>query len=103
MSVPIEIKIKIVLLIAKSDSPAVVKRKLQLEFGQKTPGEDCITKTFQRFCETSTVEDRPRSGRPPKLKKRSMRFMMFVQRNRAQVFELLPLGVLSREQPPIEL
>ena len=52
---------------AKFDSPAIVKRQLQPEFGQKTSREDCITRTFQRFCETGTVEDRPRSGRPQKI------------------------------------
>lgn len=49
---------------AKFESATLVRRKLQAEFGQKIPGEDCITKTFQRFCETGTVEDRQRSGRP---------------------------------------
>ena len=41
-----------------------VKRQLQVEFGEQTPDVDCIRKTFQRFCETGTVEDRQRSGRP---------------------------------------
>ena len=65
MTVPIEIKIKIVLLMAKFDSTAVVTRKLQSELGQKTPGEDCLARTFQRFCEMGPVEDRLRSGRSP--------------------------------------
>jgi hypothetical protein len=64
MSVPTEIRIKIVLLMAKFESATVVKRKLQVEFGKNTPTEYCIRSTFERFCETGTVEDRPRSGRP---------------------------------------
>ena len=64
MSVPKNIRIRIVLLLAKFESPILVKRQLQVEFSEQTPGVDCIRKTFQRFCETGTVEDRQRSGRP---------------------------------------
>lgn len=64
MSTSINIRIKIVLLMAKFESPVMVRRKLQLEFGQDTPSEDTISRTFHRFCETGTVEDRSRSGRP---------------------------------------
>ncbi len=67
MSVPINIRIKIVLLMAKFESPAVVRRKLQVDFGEDTPTEACIKRTFERFRETGTVEDRERSGRPPKI------------------------------------
>lgn len=75
MSVPKNIRIRNVLLMTKFESPILVTRKLQVEFGEQTPGVDCIRKTFQRFCKTRTVEDRQRSGRPPviyegKLKKR---------------------------------
>ena len=52
---------------AKYESAAVVRRKLQIEFGRSTPSEGCITVTFQRFCETGTVEDKERSGRPSKI------------------------------------
>ncbi len=45
----------------------VVKRKLQIEFGKNTPSEKCIKVTFERFCETGTVEDRQRSGRSSKI------------------------------------
>ncbi|CAF4486600.1 unnamed protein product [Rotaria sp. Silwood2] len=51
----------------KFDSAVVVKRKLWAEFGKNTSGETCIRDTFQRFCETGTVEDRERSGRPSKI------------------------------------
>ena len=51
----------------KFDSATVVQRKLWAEFGKNTPGLTCIKDTFQRFCETGTVEDRERSGRPSKI------------------------------------
>ena len=37
---------------------------MQADFGQDTPSKDTITRTYQRFCETGTVEDRQRSARP---------------------------------------
>jgi hypothetical protein len=61
MSVPTNIRIKIVLLMAKFESPIVVKRKLQVEFDKQTPDVDCIRDSFERFCETGTEEDRQRS------------------------------------------
>lgn len=67
MSLPTNIRIKIVLLMAKFESPVIVKRKLQAEFGKNAPGETCITVTYERFCETGSVEDRERSGRPSKI------------------------------------
>lgn len=51
-------------LLAKFESSIVLKRKLQLEFGKQTPIVYCIRDTFERFCETGTVKDRQRSGRP---------------------------------------
>ncbi len=45
----------------------VVKRKLQVEFGKKTPIEVTIKATLERFCETGTVEDRERPGRSSKI------------------------------------
>ena len=56
MSVPTNIRIKIVLLMAKFESSTVVKQKLWTEFGKNTPGETTIR-------ETGTVEDRERPGR----------------------------------------
>lgn len=67
MTIPIEIRIKIVLLMAKFESSTIVRRKLQVEFGNKTPSVVSIQATFERFCETGTVEDRERSGRPSKI------------------------------------
>ena len=49
---------------AKFESAAAVKRKLQSDFGKNTPTEHGIRIIFERFCETGSVEDRWRSGRP---------------------------------------
>ena len=67
MSVPTNIRIKIVLLMAKLQSSTVVKRKLRTEFGKNTPGETTIREKFQCFCETGTVEDHERPGRPSEI------------------------------------
>ena len=64
MSVSTNIRIKIVLLMAKFQSSTVVKRKLWIVFGKNTPGETTIREKFQRFCITGTDEDRERPGRP---------------------------------------
>ena len=45
------------------ESPTIVQRKLEAEFGKNTPKKNCIIATFQRFCETGTVENRERLGR----------------------------------------
>ena len=55
MSVPINIRIKIVLPMAKFGSPIFVKRKLQAECGKNIPTEVCIAATFEEFSETGTV------------------------------------------------
>ena len=52
---------------AKFESSTVVKLKLWTEFGKSTPGETTIREAFQRFCETGTVEDRERPGRPSEI------------------------------------
>ena len=64
MSTPLQIRIKIVLLMAKFESLTVVQRKLKDEFGTQTPSLHCIKDIFESFNETGTVEDRQRSGRP---------------------------------------
>lgn len=63
MALNINIRIKIVLFMAKFESIVVVKRKLQAEFGKNSPSESSIRETYHRFCETGSVEDRKRSGR----------------------------------------
>ena len=67
MSVPTNIRIKIVLLMAKFELSTVVERKLWTEFGKNTPGETTIKEIFQCFCETGTVKDRERPGRPSEI------------------------------------
>ena len=52
---------------AKFQSSTLVKRKLWTEFGKNTPGETTIRETFQRFCETGTVKNRERPGRPSEI------------------------------------
>ena len=84
MSVPTSISIKIVLLIAKFESSTVVKRKLWTEFGKNTPGETTIRETFQRFCETGTVEDRERPGRPSEITEEKVDEVAEVIENEAQ-------------------
>ncbi len=61
MSVPTNIRIKIVLLMAKFESPIVEKQKVQVEFGNNTSSEVCIAATFQHFCEIGTMEERSRT------------------------------------------
>ena len=63
MSLSVEIRINIVLLMGKFESVIVVKRKCQSDFRKTTPTEHRIGTIFERFCETSSVEDRSRSGR----------------------------------------
>ena len=72
MSVPINLRMKIVLLIAKFESPVVVRRKLQVEFDKNRLTETCIKRTFVRFCETGTGEDREHLDRPAKITKQKI-------------------------------
>jgi len=67
MSVPIDIRIQIVLLMVKFESPIVVKRKMHVEFGVQTLEVYCVRDTFQHCCETSAVVNRQRSERPSKI------------------------------------
>ena len=81
MTVPINIRIEIVLLMAKFESPVVVKRKLHVEFGNETSSKFSIRATFERFCETGTVQDRERSGRPPKITEETIDEVHVVREN----------------------
>jgi hypothetical protein len=67
-SVPINIRIKIVLLMAKFESPIIVKGKMQVEFGIKMLDIDCTIDAFQGFCEMSIVVNRQQSERPSKIR-----------------------------------
>jgi hypothetical protein len=69
MPVPTNIRIQIVLLMAIFESSVIVRQKLHVEFGRSAPSEGCITATFQRFCETGTLENKERSRRPSKMTK----------------------------------
>ena len=64
---PINIRIKIGLLMAKFESLIIVKGKMQVEFAIKTPDIDCIIDAFQTFCKMSIVENRQQSERPSKI------------------------------------
>ena len=49
---------------AKFETPDIVRLTLQAEFGQDTTSENTITRMYQNFCETGTVEDCQRRERP---------------------------------------
>ena len=86
MSVPINLRIKIVLLMAKFESSVVIRRKLQTEFSKDAPTEACIKRTHDRLCATDTAEDREHR----KLQnKRQTKFAMSLKTNHNQVFVLL--------------
>ena len=55
MSIHIDSKKRIVLLMVKFELSIIVKQKNQVEFGIETADVDCIRNTFQPFCETSAV------------------------------------------------
>ncbi|CAF4838974.1 unnamed protein product, partial [Rotaria sp. Silwood2] len=84
MPVPKNIRVPIVLLMAKYESPAIVRRKLQVEFGRSIPSEGCIAVTFQPFCETGTVEDKERSGRPSTITEEKVEEVNDVIENQSQ-------------------
>lgn len=69
MFISIDIRIKIALRMIQFESPCIVRRTLQAEFAPNTSGKDTIKRTFRRFCETGTVENRRRSGRPATITK----------------------------------
>ena len=57
-----EERVEIVILMAKLESTAAVRRALQR--GVKVPSENTIRDTFKKFKETGSVHNRPKSGRP---------------------------------------
>jgi len=67
MSVSINIRIKIVLLMAKFESPNIVKGKMRVEFSIKTPDIDCTIDAFQGFCKMSIIVNRQQSERSSKI------------------------------------
>ena len=72
MSVPIDLRMKIVLLIAEFESPVVVRRKLQVWFDKNRPTEACIQRIVVRFCEIGTGGDREHLDRPSKITKQKI-------------------------------
>ena len=57
-----EERTEIVILMAKLESTAAVRRALQRRV--KVPSENTIRDTFKKFKETGSVHNRPKSGRP---------------------------------------
>lgn len=65
MPYSLELRIKIVLLMAKLESPTEVQRHLKTENLSDVPSRHTITDIFNKFKETGSVKDRERTGRPP--------------------------------------
>jgi len=83
--VSINIKIKLVLLMTKFESPIVLKLKLHVQFGKNAPSENCIIVRSQRFCETGTVWDRECSRRSWKVTKEKVSELHDVVENEPQL------------------
>jgi ribosomal protein S25 len=64
MPYSLELRIKIVLLMAKLESPTAVRRCLQQENVSDIPTRLTIQAIYDKFIETGSVKDRERSGRP---------------------------------------
>jgi transposase len=84
MPVRTNIRIQIILSVAKFESPAVVRRKLQIQFGKDISSEGTIAGTFKRFCETGTVGDKERSERQSKITEENIEEVNDVIENQAQ-------------------
>ena len=56
-------KIQIVKWMAKYENIATVQRSFTLEYDEIAPAHDTIKAIFQRFSETGSVADLPRSGK----------------------------------------
>ena len=59
-----DLKIKIVLEMAKLDYPKLVIRNFQRENLPVIPCEKTVRRVFDKFLETGSIHDRERSGRP---------------------------------------
>jgi hypothetical protein len=64
MSYSIETKSKIVILMAKFESPIMVIRELQRQGTTDIPVRQTITSIHQKFLEIGSVQDLVRTGRP---------------------------------------
>ena len=66
MLISLELRIRIVVLMAKFESPTEVLRALKRENITPLPANNTIADIYQRFLDTGSVEDRIRTGRPKK-------------------------------------
>ncbi|CAF0812160.1 unnamed protein product [Adineta ricciae] len=64
MPINLQLRIKIVLTMAKLESLSPVRRYFQRENVSNIPSEKSIKAVYDKFIETGTVFDRQRSGRP---------------------------------------
>ena len=60
----IELRIRIVLLMAKFESQSAVLRVLKSEGIENLPSITAISNLYEKFCQFGTVLDLPKSGRP---------------------------------------
>lgn len=64
MRLSTELKIRIVLLYAKLESVSMVQTALKAEKVKEIPTPKTIRSIYKKFCETGSVDELPRSGRP---------------------------------------
>jgi len=64
MSIDLRLRIEIVLMMARLESPSSVRRYFQRESISNVPSEKPIKTVYDKFIETGSVLDRRRSGRP---------------------------------------
>jgi len=65
MPVDKELRIEIVLMMAKLEYSTFVRRNFQRDNLPYIPSENTIRSIFNKFVETGPIDDRERSGRPP--------------------------------------
>ena len=66
MAYSLQTKIRVVILMAKIESPIQVWRTLQKENSKEIPSPTQISRIYKKFLETGSVGDRERTGRPKK-------------------------------------
>ena len=64
MSIDLQLRIEIVLMMARLESPSSVRRHFQRQNMSDIPSEKTIKAIYDKFIETGSVHDRERSGRP---------------------------------------
>lgn len=64
MAIPLNIRIRCVIEMARFGSPVQVRRELQHENAIEIPSDHHIRDIYSKFCRHGTVHDLPRSGRP---------------------------------------